>query len=50
MRANCHSRQQFVNPMPPIMEPGEFYMPYPVEVEVGGATVFVLPVERFERL
>ena len=48
--ANCHSRKQFVNPMPPIMEPGEFYMPYPVEVEVGGATVFVVPVERFERL
>jgi uncharacterized protein YaaQ len=48
--ANCHARRQFVNPMPPIMEPGEFYMPYPVEVEVGGATVFVLPVERFERL
>ena len=48
--ANCHSRKQFVNPMPPIMEPGEFYMPYPVEVEVGGATVFVMPVERFERL
>ena len=48
--ANCHARQQFVNPMPPIMEPGEFYMPYPVEVEVGGATVFVVPVERFERL
>jgi uncharacterized protein YaaQ len=48
--ANCHARKQFVNPMPPIMEPGEFYMPYPVEVEVGGATVFVVPVERFERL
>src|SRR5947208_8043545 len=29
--ANCHSRRQFVNPMPPIMEPGEFYMPYPVD-------------------
>ena len=39
-----------VDAVPPIMEPGEFYMPYPVEVEVGGATVFVLPVERFERL
>ncbi|HEY6608012.1 MAG TPA: cyclic-di-AMP receptor [Candidatus Limnocylindria bacterium] len=50
IKANCHSRKQFVNPMPPIMEPGEFYMPYPVEVEVGGATVFVQPVERFERL
>jgi uncharacterized protein YaaQ len=48
--ANCKSRTQVVNPMPPIMEPGEFFMPYPLEVEVGGATVFVLPVERFERL
>ena len=35
---------------PILMEPGEFFMPYPLEVEVGGATVFVLPVERFERL
>ena len=50
VRANCTSRTQIVNPMPPIMEPGEFFMPYPLEVEVGGATVFVLPVERFERL
>ena len=50
VRANCVSRTQVVNPMPPIMEPGEFFMPYPLEVEVGGATVFVLPVDRFERL
>jgi uncharacterized protein YaaQ len=46
----CTPRTQIVNPMPPIMEPGEFFMPYPLEVEVGGATVFVLPVERVERL
>jgi uncharacterized protein YaaQ len=50
IRDNCHSRTQIVNPMPPIMEPGEFYMPYPIEVEMGGATVFVLPIERVERL
>jgi uncharacterized protein YaaQ len=50
IRNNCTSRTQVVNPMPPIMEPGEFFMPYPLEVEVGGATVFILPVERFERL
>jgi uncharacterized protein YaaQ len=50
VRENCNARTQIVNPMPPIMEPGEFFMPYPLEVEVGGATVFVLPVERFERL
>jgi len=50
VRESCTARTQVVNPMPPIMEPGEFFMPYPLEVEVGGATVFVLPVERFERL
>ena len=50
IRENCTSRTQVVNPMPPIMEPGEFFMPYPLEVEVGGATVFVLAVDRFERL
>jgi uncharacterized protein YaaQ len=49
IRENCQSRKQFVNPLPPIMEPGELYMPAPVEIEVGGATVFVLDVERFER-
>ena len=50
VRETATSRTQIVNPMPPVMEPGEFFMPYPLEVEVGGATVFVLPVERFERL
>ena len=50
VRETCTSRTEIVNPMPPIMEPGEFFMPYPLEVEVGGATVFVVPVERYERL
>jgi len=48
VQANCHTRRQFVNPLPPVMEPGEMYMPTPVEVQVGGATVFVLEVTRFE--
>ena len=50
IRDTCTSRTQVVNPMPPIMEPGEFFMPYPLEVEVGGAVVFVLPVDHFERI
>jgi uncharacterized protein YaaQ len=50
IREHCHSRTQTVSPIPPIMEPGEFFLPYPLEVEVGGAVVFVLPVDRFERL
>jgi uncharacterized protein YaaQ len=48
IRENCHTRRQFVNPLPPVMEPGEMYMPAPVEVQVGGATVFVLDVVQFE--
>jgi uncharacterized protein YaaQ len=47
---NCHSRTHFVNPLMPIVEPGESLLPAPVEVSVGGATVFVLAIERFERL
>lgn len=46
IRRNCHTRTQYVNPLPPVMEPGELYMPNPVEVQVGGAVIFVLDVER----
>ena len=44
IRDNCRERSRFLTPMPPVPEPGEFFMPYPVEVQVGGATVFVVPV------
>jgi uncharacterized protein YaaQ len=50
IRENCRERSRFLTPMPPMVEPGEFFMPYPVEVQVGGATLFVLPVEQFEKL
>jgi uncharacterized protein YaaQ len=50
VRENCRARTQTVSPIPPIMEPGEFFMPYPLEVEVGGAVVFVVPIDRFERI
>lgn len=49
IKKNCTTRTQLVNPMPPVMEPGELYLAQPVEVQVGGATVFVINVERFER-
>jgi uncharacterized protein YaaQ len=49
IKQNCTIRTQFVNPMPPVMEPGELYLAQPVEVQVGGATVFVMDVERFEK-
>lgn len=46
---NCHSRTHFVNPLMPIVEPGEALMPTPVEVPIGGATVFVVGIQRFIR-
>jgi uncharacterized protein YaaQ len=39
----------YANPVPPAVDPGVTYMPMPIEVQIGGAVVFVLDVERFER-
>jgi uncharacterized protein YaaQ len=47
---NCRERSRHLTPMPRLAEPGEFFMAYPVEVQVGGATVFVVPVDSFERI
>lgn len=45
IREHCSTRTRYVAPMPPIAESGEFYPPAPLEVQVGGATVFVLRAE-----
>jgi uncharacterized protein YaaQ len=50
VRERCQARTRFVNPLMPIVEPAEFHVASPVEVQVGGATVFVLDVERYERV
>jgi uncharacterized protein YaaQ len=42
VREHCSTRTRYVSPMPPVAEAGEFYPPAPVEVQIGGATVFVL--------
>jgi uncharacterized protein YaaQ len=44
----CRSRTQWVSP-PPLAEAGEYYVPQPVEVQIGGATVFVLDVEHSDK-
>ncbi|MDQ6898891.1 MAG: cyclic-di-AMP receptor [Candidatus Dormibacteraeota bacterium] len=50
IRENCRERNRYLTPGPPMVEAGEMFMPYPVEVQVGGATIFVLNVETFQRL
>jgi uncharacterized protein YaaQ len=49
VRDNCETRSEYFVPTAP-GEVGEPYPLDPIEVQVGGATVFVLDVERFERL
>jgi uncharacterized protein YaaQ len=50
IRENCRERSRYLTPMPPMVEPGEMLMPFPVEVQVGGATIFVVNVDQFEKL
>ena len=47
LRQTAQRRMTYVN-VPSEMTGA--YSPQPLEVEVGGATIFVLDVERFERL
>ena len=47
---NCHERNRYLTPVPPLTEPAEMFMAYPVEVQVGGATVFVVSVDSFEKI
>ena len=42
----CKSRKQLVTPLSSVGGPVDSYVPYPVQVQVGGATAFVLSVER----
>lgn len=48
IKSNCKVREQMVTPVSPMGGTTDSYIPFPVEVQVGGAAVFVLPVERFE--
>lgn|SRR5690625_2743673 len=47
IRDNCSQREQMVAPISPMGGNADSYIPKPVKVEVGGATVFVLPIESF---
>jgi len=50
IRENCKERSRYLTPAPPLADPGEMFLAYPVEVQVGGATVFVVSVDSFEKI
>ena len=46
----CKSRKQIATSPTPVTGATGVYVPYPIEVMVGGATVFVMNVEQFIKL
>ena len=45
----CKVRDQIVTSPSPMASSTGVYIPYPVEVQVGGATIFVVDVDQFIR-
>jgi uncharacterized protein YaaQ len=46
----CHTRTRFLSPISPMLETGGLFPPAPVEVQVGGAQVFIMPIEECRRI
>lgn len=46
---NCKQRE-ITTSLLTVTMPGDAFIPYPLEVKIGGATVFVLDVEKFVRI
>ena len=47
VRETCQQRVEMLTQFQPIMGPADAHLPFPIEVPVGGATIFVLDVEQF---
>lgn len=50
IKKNCQARTEYITPAPSGAEPGELFVPNPVEVKVGGATVFIVKVDDFKQI
>ena len=46
----CKRRKQVVSTQPGLSGESGMYMPFPLEVEDGGATVFVIDVDKFVKI
>jgi dTMP kinase len=50
VQARARGRSRRIEPLRPLAGQAEFWIPGPAEQGAGGASVFVLPVRRFERI
>lgn len=46
----CKTRKQIITTPTPITGNMDMYMSYPIEIEVGGATIFVVDVDQFIKI
>ncbi|MDF2504236.1 MULTISPECIES: cyclic-di-AMP receptor [Clostridium] len=46
----CKTREQVITSPSPVGGATGLYVPYPVDVEVGGATIFVVDVDKFIKI
>ncbi|WP_053954881.1 cyclic-di-AMP receptor [Inediibacterium massiliense] len=49
IKEKCKSRKEMAPAPTPIMGNAGIFVGHPVEVQVGGATIFVVDVEQFEK-
>ncbi|WP_077369401.1 cyclic-di-AMP receptor [Anaerosalibacter sp. Marseille-P3206] len=49
VESTCKTRE-ITTSLLTVSMPGDTYIPYPLEVKVGGATIFILDVEKYVRL
>lgn len=46
----CKTREGVIAPPSPVLGAAGVYVPAPMEITIGGATVFVLNVDQFEKI
>ena len=50
IKDNCQARKKTIAPMSPVANSMESYYSFPMEVKIGGATVFIMDVEQFIKM
>lgn len=50
IKSLCESRKQVITSTSPVAGTTGVYVPYPIEVSVGGATIFVVDVDKFMKI
>lgn len=50
IRDNCQARSKIITPLSPVGNAIDSIITYPTEIQIGGATIFVLDVEQFIKI